>query len=147
MHSPVTGELPLEVVGGEASFAGDGVLDRVGVVASRKKLNSFSERKERRELFSWPRITTTLALGWLTDGNGDRQGECDGDGVLAGIGDEGAEQWSRIDGDRSGEADPSARPGYRKADEKRRWRTLLPPVFASPGDSPAGSFRDGMSSF
>ena len=89
----------------------------------------------------------TLALDWLTEGNGDRHGECDGDGVLAGIGDEGAEQWSKVDGDSSGEDDPSALPGYRKAEEKRRWRTLLPPVFASLGDRPAGSVRDGMSNF
>lgn len=38
---PDTGELPLEVAGGETSFDGDGVRDRAGVgLGSRKKLKS-----------------------------------------------------------------------------------------------------------
>lgn len=46
IYLPETGELPLDVAGGEASLAGDGVRDRAGVgLGSRKKLKSCNVTK------------------------------------------------------------------------------------------------------
>lgn len=60
------------------------------------------------------------------------------------MGDEGAEQCNRMEGDRSGDEVPSTRPGKSNAVEKRRWRTLLP-TWASLGDKD-GPFFVGISS-
>lgn len=53
-----------------------------------------------------------------SDGSGDRHGECPGDGVHAGSGDDGADEW-KMDGERSGDVERYAF-GNRNADEKRR---------------------------
>jgi hypothetical protein len=45
-----TGELRLEVVGGDTSFAGDGVRDRAGLgLLSRKKLKSCQHTENRKK--------------------------------------------------------------------------------------------------